>query len=139
VTKSPAEMEWEVEVMTAEREVENARARLDAGLEAASATGRNALAKIKSQAKPIAIGLAIVGGIALVAGTVRLIRGAFSRPRPFRLVQPFTRPSPVRQIFGAALTSAASALVSAATRRAVREIDSTHDKLKAERRDIRYS
>lgn len=139
MTKSSGEMDLEVEVMTAEREVENARARLDAGLEAASATGRNALAKIKSRAKPIAIGVAIVGGIALVAGTVRLIRGAFARPRSFRRPTAFGRPSLSRQIIGAALTSAASALASAAARRALHEIDPQQHKSKTEPRDIRYS
>jgi heme A synthase len=109
-------------VMIAEIEVEDARARLEAGIEAASTSGRRVLDQIKRQIKPIAVGLAIVGGVALLAGTVRLARGAFARSRLPRRDSPFAPPSLAKQVFGAALTSAAGVFASAAARRATQEL-----------------
>ena len=139
MAKSSGEIEREVNVMTAELEVENARVNLEAGLEAASTSGRKALSKIKNQAKPIAIGVAIVGGVALLAGTFRLVRGAFARARPPRSDLPLSRPSFARQFIRAALTSAASALASAAAKRAIHELEQMQDKPKPENPAIRYS
>ena len=139
MAKSSGEIDREVDVMTAELEVEDARANLEAGLEAASTSGRKVLSKFKNQAKPIAIGVAIVGGVALLAGTFRLVRGAFARPRPPRRDLPFSRPSFSSQFIRAALTSAASALASAAARRAIRELEQMQDEAKPENPAIRYS
>jgi hypothetical protein len=109
--------EMESEIMAAERAVEAAKEKLVAELEAASETGREAIERVVHNARPVAIAVAAVAGVALVAGAVALVRASLSRPRaPSFLLAPRQR-SFFGQMARQALTSAAGALAATVARR----------------------
>lgn len=108
--------ETEPEIMAAERAVEAAKEKLIAELEAVSETGREAIERVVHNARPVAIAVAAVAGVALLAGAVALVRASFSRPRaPRYLLAPKQR-SIFGQIARQALTSAAGTLAAAVAR-----------------------
>jgi hypothetical protein len=119
----------QLELMSAELEVENARNELAAQLQAASETGRQALGRMAREARPFLIATSVVGGVVVLACTVSLLRGAFGRRvpvSPFRLRAPPVRNSWTRQLVGALLRTAASAAASALVRRLVRQLPPPH-------------
>jgi hypothetical protein len=120
--------EMELEVMAAEREVDSAREKLAAELEAASESGRRALARVVHKARPVAIGVAAIAGVAVLAGVVSLLRGALARRRaaPKYLFAP-PQQSLGAQIARQALTSAAATLAAAAARRAISALEQSED------------
>lgn len=115
--------EMELEVMAAEREVDNARERLVAELENASESGRQAIARVVHKTRPVAIGVAAIAGAAILAGAISLLRGALARRRSTHSTQRFLLAPPQRslgsQIARQVLTSAAGTLAAAAARHAV--------------------
>lgn len=128
--------EMEPEIMAAERAVEAAKEKLVAELEAASENGREALARVVHTAKPMAIGVAAVAGVALLAGAVALVRASFTRPRARYLLAPEQR-SLFGQIARQALTSAAGTVAAAVARRALLSLE--EDVSKGERANGRNS
>lgn len=110
--------EMEQEVMAAERAVNEAKERLAAELEAASANGRQAIERVVERARPMALAAAAVAGVVVLAGTVTLIRGSFSRSRP-RLWAPPRQRSALGQAARQAFVSAAGTIAAALARRAL--------------------
>jgi len=110
-------MDPELEVMAAEREVQTARARLGAEFEAVTKSGKKAITTLTERARPLAIGIAVVAGVVVLAGVVRVVRGALARPRQPRWVSPTKRSLP-RKLFDSAMASALSAAGSYVARKA---------------------
>jgi len=108
--------EMEPEIMAAERAVEAAKEKLVAELEAVSETGREAIERVVHNAKPVAIAVTAVAGVAVLAGVVALVRASFSRPRASRYLLAPKQHSVFGQIARQALTSAAGTLAAAVAR-----------------------
>jgi hypothetical protein len=108
--------EMEPEIMAAERAVEAAKERLVAELEAVSETGREAIERVVHNARPVAIAVTAVAGVALLAGAVALVRASFSRPRASRYLLAPKQRSFFGQLARQALTSAAGTLAAAIAR-----------------------
>lgn len=102
--------------MAAERAVDDARNKLVAEIEAVSETGREALARVVHKARPLAIATAAVAGVAVLAGTVTLLRSSFSRRRTRYYFGP-AQPSFFGQMARRALMSAAGSLAAVAAQR----------------------
>jgi len=109
----------EIEVIRAERAVDEARARLGSELEVASEAGRRALARITRQARPVLAGVAIVAAVAVVAGAVRLVRSAMGRRAPQSFGADHGEGAGAGRIARSALTSVASTIVTVVVRRAL--------------------
>ena len=120
--------EMESDIMAAERAVEAAKERLVAELEAASETGREAIERVVHNARPVAIAVAAVAGVALMAGAVALVRASLSRPRaPSFLLAPKQR-SFFGQMARQALTSAAGVLAATIARRVLVTLEDETEK-----------
>lgn len=102
--------------MAAERAVDEARNKLVAELEAVSDTGREALERVVHEARPLVIATAAIAGIALVGGSVALMRRSFSRRAPHYLAAPKQR-SLFGQMARQALTSFAGTVAAVLARR----------------------
>lgn len=112
----------DIDIKIAEREVRSAKARLGAEIEAATKTSRRMLRSMAQRVRPFVIGAAAIAGVVVLASIIRLIRGAVTRPPRLRFALPPPRPSLPRQLFHAAVTSAASAVASAAARKGVEKL-----------------
>lgn len=110
--------EMEQEVMAAERAVSEAREKLVAELEAASENGKQAIERVVERARPMALAAAAVAGVAVLAGTIVLVRSSFSRSRPRYWAPPRQR-SVFAQAARQAFTSAAGTIAAALARRAL--------------------
>jgi hypothetical protein len=108
--------ETELEIMAAERAVDDARNKLVAELEAVSETGKEAVLRVVHKARPLAIATAAVAGVAVLAGTVVLVRNSLSRRRTRYYFGP-TQPSFFGQLARRALMSAAGSLAAMAAQR----------------------
>jgi hypothetical protein len=108
----------EQEVMAAERAVSEAREKLVAELEAASENGKQAIERVVERARPMALAAAAVAGVAVLAGTVVMVRSSFSRSRARYWAPPRQR-SVFAQAARQALTSAAGTIAAALARRAL--------------------
>ncbi len=113
----------ELEITAAERDVNDARAKLGSELEAVAQNGRQVLHKVAHQARPVLIGIAVVAGVAILAGTVRLVRDAMARPRLRRVSRGPAQPSIFAQAARSAVVSALGIVASSFARRAVRMIE----------------
>lgn len=119
--------EMEPEIMAAERAVEAAKDKLVAELEAVTDTGREAIERVVHNARPVAIAVAAVAGVALLAGAVALVRASFSRPRaPRYLLAPKQR-SFFGQIARQALTSAAATVAAAVARNVLASLEEKNE------------
>jgi len=119
--------ETELDLMAAERAVDEAKDKLVAELEAVSENAGEALARVVHKARPVALAAAAVAGVAVLVGAVALVRSAFSRRRTPRFLSPPSQPSALSQIARQALTAAAGTLAATLARRAVSSLEQEPD------------
>jgi len=113
----------ELEIMAAEREVDDARAKLGTEIEAVAESGRDVVHKIAHQARPVLMAITVVAGLAIVAGTVRLVCEAVARPRTLHFPKAAVQRSTFVEATRSALVSAMRIVVSSLVRRAIRSIE----------------
>jgi hypothetical protein len=96
------------EIEAARRQVELAREELAARLRLASRSSQRLVRHAVDETRPVAVGVAVLGGAALLIGAVKLLRGALGARSSTRSSR--SEPSVLNSVLRSALTSTATAV-----------------------------